>query len=96
MNQAQNSAELIVIERIEGLPFERHYSPAEVAALWNLSEDKVRQLFEREPGVLLFETEGPRYGKRRYRTLRIPGSVLERVHRRLSIGKILPLTRPQK
>jgi hypothetical protein len=62
---------------------ERHYSVAEVAALWNLSTDAVRRVFCREPGVL---TLGNRSGgrKRRYTTLRIPESVLERVHRRLA------------
>lgn len=62
----------------------RHFSIAEVADLWNLSEDFIRQLFENEKDVvvLLSLRSGP--GKRRYRTLRIPEFVVERVHRRLS------------
>jgi hypothetical protein len=32
---------------------ERHYSPAEVAELWNLSPDSIRKIFENEPGVLV-------------------------------------------
>ena len=62
---------------------ERHYSPDELAALWNLSGDTVRRLFEREPGVLVIERARSR-NARHYRTLRIPESVAERVHRRLS------------
>lgn len=63
---------------------ERHYAVAEIAAMWNLSPDKVRRLFENEPGVVVLGEEAPNRGKRRYRTLLIPESVLERVHRRLS------------
>jgi hypothetical protein len=62
---------------------ERHYAVAEVAELWNLSTDVVRNLFEHEPGVLVLGDYGSR-SKRRYTTLRIPQSVAERVHRRLS------------
>src|SRR5258708_1952920 len=54
---------------------ERHYSVTEVARLWNLSRDSVRRIFRREPGVLVIGD--------RYITLRIPESVLQRVHRRL-------------
>ena len=62
----------------------RHYSPAEIAELWNLSVDSVRKLFENEPGVLVLGNTAPRRGKRSYTTLRIPEHVLERVHRRLA------------
>jgi len=62
---------------------ERHYAVAEIAELWNLSADKVRELFENEPGVLVIGERSPRH-KRRYVTLRIPEKVLERVHHRLS------------
>jgi transcriptional regulator GlxA family with amidase domain len=55
---------------------ERHYSVTEVAELWNLSRDSVRRIFRREPGVLVIG--------HRYLTLRIPESVLQRVHRRLT------------
>jgi len=64
--------------------FERHYSPTEIAAQWNLSEDAVRRLFEKEPGVLVLSNSKP--GKRRYRTLRIPDTVAQRVHRKLSLS----------
>lgn len=62
---------------------EHHYTVAEVATLWNLSADAVRKVFQNEPGVLTIGDQGSRH-KRRYTTLRIPESVLERVHRRLS------------
>jgi hypothetical protein len=55
---------------------------AEVAALWNLSVDWTRQLLENEPGVVIFGSNGQ--GKRKYRTMRIPRSVVERVQKRLS------------
>lgn len=62
---------------------ERHYAVTEIAEMWNLSPDKVREIFEDEPGVLVIGDRSPRH-KRRYVTLRIPHSVLQRVHQRLS------------
>jgi hypothetical protein len=64
---------------------ERHYTVAEIAALWNLSVDSVRKLFRNEAGVLAIGTVSPR-GRRRYVTLRIPASVLERVHQQMSLS----------
>jgi hypothetical protein len=62
---------------------ERHLTPKQLAELWSLSADEIRRLFSREPGVLVIErTNGS--GRRRYRTLRIPESVAERVYRRLT------------
>ena len=60
---------------------EQHFTIAELAAMWNLSQDVIRRLFEKEPGVMIIETT-KRY-KRRYRTLRIPESVVQRVHRKM-------------
>jgi hypothetical protein len=62
----------------------QHYTVAEIASFWKLSEDTIRRLFEREPDVLVIESPKPRYGRRRYSTLRIPDFVVERVHRRQS------------
>jgi hypothetical protein len=77
-----------VTQRVEKQPgnsaAERHYSPAEIAELWHLSAEEVRRIFSNEPGVLVIGNAKPRYGRRRYVTLRIPEQVLERVHRRLS------------
>jgi hypothetical protein len=64
------------------LAVERHYDVAEIASLWNFSRDKVRDIFANEPGVLVIANKAAH--KRRYRTMRIPESVLMRVHRRLS------------
>ena len=65
---------------------ERHYSVNEIAKLWSLSPDSVRRLFRRERGVLVIGD--------RYATLRIPESVLGRVHRRLSNTSDLQNPRP--
>ncbi len=59
---------------------ERHYSVQEVARLWRVSDDTVRRTFSGEPGVLAIGN-----GKRAL--LRIPESVLARVHRRMSNGE---------
>jgi len=64
-----------------------HFTPEQLAELWALSVDTIRRLFEREPGVLVITTEhrpAIRRRARRYRTLRIPREVAERVHRRLA------------
>jgi hypothetical protein len=61
---------------------EKHYSVIEIAKLWALSEKTVRKIFEREPGVIYWSTE-ERLHKRGYRTLRVPETVLHRVHRKL-------------
>ena len=72
-----------VSTEIESKPVtERHYAVTEIAALWNLSADTVRDLFEQEPGVLVIGERNPR-GKRRYRTFRIPQTVVDRVYTRL-------------
>jgi hypothetical protein len=59
------------------------YAVQELAKLWQFSPDKVRELFENEPGVLKIKNP-PKKGKRAYTTLRIPEPVAERVRRRLS------------
>lgn len=59
---------------------ERHYTPQEIAKLWAVSEKSVIRVFEKEPGVLVIQNSLRRHA-RRHRTLRIPFSVLERVHR---------------
>ena len=62
--------------------FERHYAVEELAELWKMSDDFIRRLFLKEPGVVVFWHQRP--GRRVYRTLRIPESVAERVHRRMT------------
>ena len=68
-------------EEIHSVALERHYSVPEVAELWGISEKTVRNLFEGEEGVLRWgRPETLR--KRGYYNLRIPESVLIRVHHR--------------
>ena len=68
---------------------ERHYSVTEIAELWNMSDDTVRNIFFDEPGVIKIGRASGLMGgrskkvKRHYFTLRIPESVLVRVHDRL-------------
>jgi hypothetical protein len=63
---------------------QRHFTVGEIAALWSLSDDAVRNIFVREPGVLVLGSERKPGKRRGHVTLRIPADVLERVHRRLS------------
>ena len=66
---------------LHSVALERHYSVPEIAALWGISEKTVRHLFEGEEGVLRWgRSETLR--KRGYHNLRIPQSVLIRVHHR--------------
>jgi excisionase family DNA binding protein len=65
------------------LAIEKHWAPNEVAEMWGLSAEMVRMVFRDEPGVLLIGEPSRRVGKklkRTYMTMRIPQSVLERVH----------------
>lgn len=61
---------------------ERHYSVVELSQLWNLSKQTVRRLFQDEPDVVKIGERRLRR-KRGYVTLRIPESVVRRVHQRL-------------
>ena len=62
-------------------PFaERHYTINELASIWRLSAEYVRQIVQHEPGVTEWVRQQP--GRRRYRVLRVPQSVAERVYRR--------------
>jgi hypothetical protein len=59
---------------------ERHFTIAELAGIWQFSKEFVRQLVQNEPGVTEWVRQVP--GKRRYRVLRVPQSVAERLYRR--------------
>ena len=61
---------------------ERHYDPAEIAEAWGVNAETVRRIFRNEPGVLVISSDRKKYRKS-YATLRIPESVLDRVHRRM-------------
>jgi len=62
--------------------FDRHYCVSELAKVWGLSERTIRRIFHNEPGVFKWESRETRF-KRGYTTLRIPESVVLRVHRGL-------------
>lgn len=59
------------------------YTVNEVCALMEMSRRSVIRIFEREPGVIEL-TRPEEMHKRRYRLLRIPRAVLERVILRMS------------
>lgn len=70
------------IPEMGNVSVEKHYSVSELAQMWRLSEKTIRRMFEDEPGVIIWGMSEERF-KRRYRTLRIPESVVVRVHRQL-------------
>jgi hypothetical protein len=67
---------------------ERHYTIAEIGGLWGLSKDSVRRIFQNETGVLVLGRKNVNGVERQYRTVRVPESVLERVHRKLCLGSL--------
>lgn len=68
-------------EGLHSIALEPHYSVPQVASMWHVSEKTVRRLFDGEAGVLQWGREET-IKKRGYQNLRIPQSVLIRVHRR--------------
>jgi hypothetical protein len=62
---------------------EKHYEPSELAEMWGVSPETIRSIFRDEPGVLKIGKTGAKH-KRGYIALRIPGSLAELVHTRLS------------
>jgi len=73
-----------------GAAFERHYMPHELAELWGLSVDIIRNLFRDDPAVLKYGHEELLH-KRGYLTLRIPESAVRRVHQKLTTTKGKPV-----
>jgi hypothetical protein len=62
---------------------EKHFSPSELAEVWGVDVETIRNLFRNEPGVMKIGDKNPKH-KRPYLTLRIPESVAVRLHRRLA------------
>ena len=62
--------------------FERHFKIGEIAELWHLEYKKVQRMFINEPGVFK-ETQDGTLKKKRYTVLRVPESVVLRVHRKM-------------
>jgi transcriptional regulator GlxA family with amidase domain len=79
---AQSLLQAELHQEIRELSVENHYSVPELAKLWQLSEKTIRRMFEKEPGVIVWGVAESRF-RRRYRTLRIPATVVLRVHRQL-------------
>jgi predicted glycosyltransferase len=64
---------------------EKHYTVSQVAELWNVSGETVRKAFRNEPGVLCTKLPSLNKRKRQNVSLRIPESVVVRVHGKLAI-----------
>jgi hypothetical protein len=77
---AQQVTAAIPIGTPDASPFERHYTPKELAALWRLDESTIRKLFQDEPGVFKIGQAGRR-NRRDYVTLRIPESTAARFYK---------------
>lgn len=60
------------------------YTVREVATLTGLSPQTITRMFESEPGVLVMSRPEEKH-KRRYRSIRIPRAVYERVIRGLEV-----------
>jgi hypothetical protein len=67
------------------MSMEKHWTPAELAELWQFSVRTVIRMFEHEPGVIVHQGTLGRHA-RRHRTLRIPQSAVDRVHRSLQVA----------
>jgi predicted transcriptional regulator len=66
---------------------EHHFRVTELAELWGLSPAMIRQLFQDEPGVIRIGKPSRREGremKRSYFSIRIPATVAERVHKKIT------------
>jgi predicted transcriptional regulator len=83
-HELQNvSTNLGIQEMTAGVPaMEKHYTVAEISKLWFFSENTIRRLFTKEPGVIKIARQETRF-KRGYTSLRIPERIAQRVHRRL-------------
>jgi transcriptional regulator GlxA family with amidase domain len=60
------------------------YTCEEVAEMMGFSRQTITRMFENEPGVIVIKSP-TRMNKRRYRSIRIPHAVYERVLQRLSV-----------
>ena len=66
-----------------GAAFEQHFSVKQIAQKWGLGVDTIRKLFAHEEGVIRIAHPEVLH-KRGYMTLKIPESVVKRVHRKLT------------
>ena len=71
---------------------ERHYTPKEIADLWQVHIQTIHRTFRDVPGVLHLGLPSVT-GKKKRETLRIPASVLQRFHEQRSRGFELEVKR---
>jgi hypothetical protein len=68
---------------------QKHYSVAEVSAMWKVSKDTVRRVFSNIPGVLrITHTTNKKRNARKYVTLRIPEAIVLRQHAAMTKGTL--------
>lgn len=60
---------------------ELHFTVQEIGSLWKLSRRTIIRMFQDEPGVLVRGKGESRY-KKKYITMRVPESVMNRVHQK--------------
>jgi AraC-like DNA-binding protein len=81
------------LEDLEKPRLEKHYRPSELAQVFGVSDKTVQRMFQDEPGVLFFgRRETTRRGRkflRRYATMRIPQSAVDRLLSR-SVNRAVP------
>ena len=80
-----DSKEATSLLGIQDISLERHFTISQVAELWGLSDNTVRRVFRDEPGVLRTQLPSLRTRKRQNVSLRIPESVVRRVHSKLCV-----------
>ena len=69
------------------LAIEKHYSPDWIAERWDLGIEKIREIFKDEAGVIHVGRGESRF-KRGYFSMKIPESVIIRVHARLQNNRV--------
>jgi hypothetical protein len=63
--------------------FDKHFTVQEIATRWGFSANMIRRIFRDEPGVLKLGHPETRFKRKRF-ALRIPESVMLRVHARMA------------
>lgn len=65
---------------------EKHYTVEQIADLWSVSAATVRRMFRDVPGVLKINAHRSSLNSRAYESLRIPASIVARLHEQRSSG----------
>lgn len=68
----------------DDIQIKKAFSILEIARMLGFDRDTITKLFENEPGVIILNRPTT-MNKRRYRTMRVPHHVYERVIRRMSV-----------